>query len=185
VVVTQGAVKLAEAARQLDAKLDPRLPLRDPARAQIREEVFLAQLHELALVLNDGFQSQILQILLRHESQRVENQAVQNPDVSPESNVMGSARVPSADLMFRSNSGSAVADSRRNLLQNASKSNFSASMSRLGAYFQKTESTAHSVSALTASEHLSTSTDTAVVLLQCIFDDGIGAVEVHPAPVKT
>ena len=185
-VVTQGAVKLFAAAQQLDANLGPNLQLRDPGRAasyRNREEMFLVQLHELALVLNEGFQNRILQILSRHEALGIENQASGRQDSSLESNIMGSARVPSADLMFHSDLDSTAAGWRRASLQNASTSNILSSLARFGSFLQKTESAAKSVSALTSSEY--TSPDTAVVLLKCIFDDGIGAVEVHPAPVKT
>ncbi len=93
---------------------------------QTGEEVFLSQLHRRAMLLNDGFQSRILQILGLHEKA---------------TGVEGRA---------------------------------SDSLARF-----------HSDRASTISEISWHTANAAVVLFECIFEDGIGKVEVQQAPIKS
>ena len=73
VLVSNEAAMEAEAERDLDGNSSSQLNateglLGQSASHRLGEEVFLAQLHRRALLLNDGFQNQILQVLRRYET---------------------------------------------------------------------------------------------------------------------
>ncbi len=138
-MISRDAAKEAKAERQLK-------------RDSVGEEVFLAQLHRRALLLNDGFQNQIVQVLNRYETV---NSVRSKSNWSQSSDMSGSAMRFSADLLLRSNS-------------------MSESFSRKG-----------STMATSISERSWHTADAAVVLFECNFADGVGAVEVHQAPIKT
>ncbi len=147
-LVSKDAAKEAKAEQLLGTVLDqsshldtrggilPPLGLGRGAVRQLGEEVFLAQLHRRAVLLNDGFQTRILKILSRYSTVA----SVESKSSEKDSNVDFTG--PSAPSLF----------------------------SR----------------ASTMSEHSrSKNTDSAVLLFDCIFADGVGTVEVHQAPVKT
>jgi hypothetical protein len=150
VLVSKDATIEAEAEKMLDS-----CSLLDVAEGLLRrsslrhmgEEVFIAQLHRRALLLNDGFQDQIRQVLSHYESMD---------------------RVKSKDSRFQSD-------------PNSTDMRFSADI------ILKTSSTDSFARASnpSISERSWRTADAAVVLLECIFDDGVGAVELHQAPIKT
>jgi hypothetical protein len=117
------------------------------------EEVFLAQLHRRARLLNDGFQNQILQVLRRYET--VDGVRKKESWSRSQSNLSDSAMRFSADLIL-------------------SNSSMSDSFLRMGSNMTSTisEWSLYTVGAV-------------VVPFECTFADGVGAVEVHQAPIKT
>jgi hypothetical protein len=147
----------AEAEREWDRKSSSMLDAaegllgRSTAR-HMGEEVFLAQLHRRAFLLNDGFQNQILQILSRYETiNRVKSERISRLKSKAswsESEMSGLATQFSADLI--------IGNSSRDLTRASS-----------------------------VSERSWRSADAAIFLFECTFADGVGAVEVHQAPIKT
>ena len=134
---------------------------------QLGEEVFLAQLHRRALLLNDGFQSRILNILSRYEV---------------------TARVESQGSLLNSTFGR---DQERSAIQNSAQLKLGADMgfslklkrNHSSTDFSATESFLRRAS--TCSEQSLHSTDKSVIQLQCLFADGISSLEVQQAPIKT
>jgi hypothetical protein len=135
------------------------------------EEVFLSQLHRRALLLNEGFQNQILKIISRHETAtRVESESSQS-----QSNRNSTTTRFSADFLL---SSSVTFPSSKDL-RKGSDVNVTA--------LQSTPAQSLSFRAWASSEQSwpTNVTDGGVVLFDCLFADGVGSVEVHQAPVKT
>jgi hypothetical protein len=155
-LVSKDAVKEAEAERKLVqdssslCNVSEDLLGRKPLRS-MGEEVFLAQLHRRAFLLNDGFQNQIMQVLSRYESVN----GVKRKGAGSQSDSNGPAVQVSADLIL--------------------KPSMTESFAR-----EEPESTNASIS-----ERSWRTADSTGVLFECMFADGVGAVEVHPAPIKT
>ena len=106
-MVTKEAAIEAEAEKDLDGNLSSPLDTAEGFLAQTQsiprrtsEEVFLAQLHRRSLLLNDGFQSQILQVLSRYETDK----SIRRNDSWSQSNMSGSTMRFSADLILSSSS---------------------------------------------------------------------------------
>jgi hypothetical protein len=154
-LVSKDAVKEAEAERKLAQESSSLVNAsEDFGRNTLRhmgEEVFLAQLHRRALLLNDGFQNQIMQVLSRYESVN----SVKKKGTWSQSDPQGPAVQVSADLVLNPSTTDSFAQ-------------------------KESESTNESIS-----ERSWRTADTTGVLLECMFADGVGAVEVHPAPIKT
>ncbi len=179
-LVNREAVKEAEVERRLHHERRPGvglgpgsplgaaegvpLPVGRGELLQTSEEVFLAQLHGRALLLNEGFQNQILQVVGRHEAAtRVETNVFRS-----QSDSTGSTVRFSADLLLG-------APQHRTQPSKTSNVGFWA--------VQGTDS--NSLSCRASSERSGGTTDASVVHVDCVFADGVSTVEVHQAPVKT
>ena len=202
VSLSRDAIKEADAERQLDKVLGRGLldtveqgVSAPEERSLLGEEVFLAQLHRRALLLNHGFQKRILQIIKRHKVTGF----VERRDSADSSKT---ADMLSADLLIRFTSESSSArrtsirDTLPTSLQNSnlaqSRLQISSLPAQLGTHATNdqtetlSDNDSHSPQrrGSTISERSWRTTDAAVVLLDCMFADGIGRVAIHQAPVK-
>ncbi len=132
----------------------------------VGEEVFLAQLHRRARLLNDGFQNRIVKVLSRYEAVS----RVRSKDSWSHSDISGLSTRLSANLVIKDSSMS-HSFARRELIKDSSMSHS----------FARRES----IKSSTISERSWYTADAAVVFIDCNFADGVGAVEVHQAPIKT
>ncbi len=141
---------------------------------QMREDVFLAQLNWRAHLLNEGFQNRILQILSRYESTPASVESTGKASLAPSD---GTSMQFSADLLLRvpGESRTETPSARDSFVRKQSDA-------------MSAQSTAvHNLTsrASTISNQSMLTMDTAVVILDCTFSDGVGTVEVHHAPIKT
>jgi hypothetical protein len=141
---------------------------------QTGEEVFLAQLYRRALMLNEGFQEQILRVVRRHQVATASCAESQPPAASP---VPRSGSIDGTSAKKGALFSSLFFGSQRSLsqVQTLPPPHLVAAegLARLGS------ETTGSLS------EWSWRMDMAAVVVDCDFEGGAAPVEVHQAPVKT
>jgi hypothetical protein len=141
------------------------------------EEVFLAQLYRRALLLNEGFHAKVLQVIHQHEApiRRTESGMYESLGASAVQvfSLESQESNPTASLVFVHGKDPRLFDRiPSNSSALTSTSDF------------KSSAMGSALAALKSSE-LDTSTfSDCSATIYCDFAEGVGAVEVHPAPVK-
>ena len=139
------------------------------------EEVFLAQLYRRALLLNEGFHAKVVQVIRQHEApiRRTESgmyESLGAPALGSSEGLPGRSLNSTAEIVFVQGKDPRVFD------RIPSNPSVAASTSDL--------KSSGFGSALKDSD-LDTSTfSDCSATVYCDFAEGVGAVEVHPAPVK-
>ena len=127
------------------------------------EEVFLARLHWRALLLNEGFQAKVLQVIGQHE-------------VANSRKLLTVSSTPVDQSMFTATA----------TLTRGSSASPTAPSKTWQAFFTDLPTIKRGSSAGTTATGAASSDDSRTsIVCDCMFTDGAGSVEVEMAPVKT